>query len=603
MDRSIIPLKKLLDEERIGVIIFLASLIFIIAISHPQIFLNDEWISTNQLAQIEGGHQFIINEGKYGTYENATPSLYFEARKNLLGYPIFLPLIALPALKCVALFGDSFDYWVITLWTLLVIFLALLIRKWYPDHGKVGRVSYTSLIILVAFVIFIINIIYYVPFYVNAPDAPREVAAIILTNNMLFAGMAVIIFMTVYTIFLDKWIAILGTLICMGSSSYLIWASSAKDHMLELFLFSVIVFGIISYFYSGKFRFWVLSFLFIGFFAWDRPEMGIQLLISVLVIFSIIVVKEWPDIEKKKTLLFLILSPFFTLIGAIPLFINNYLVSGNPLILMYTIMEIESSGEVQGANNGLLSIFSFLITRTTPQINTIGQDFLGIFLLPQNGSIGLFLLIPLFLIGILAIPLSYRKISIVTNKNEFYVILFLVILSIASLISYVSKYPGIYLDEGIIPDMRYLSPVYLALNLIGFIILSKFFRTKEDNFRILEHIFMFTIILIAFLILWFFVNLHKGIEFVDILTQLSITVTVFILFSVVLCCVILHMYLNNKTDRKYFLIAISIAIVLPFIWQLGVIFLISTKVAGAEGYTFWLPLVKKVVYGLYSLML
>lgn len=600
-------IEQIFKEQKFCIIIFLVAFIFIIFVSHPQIFINDEWISANQLAQIDIGHQFIVNEGKYGAYENATPFLYFESHKNLLGYPLFLPLISLPALKLITFLGDSFDYWVITIWTLLVILLAMIIRRWYPDHGNVWGFSYASLLILFAFVVFIVNIIYYVPFYISAPDAPREVAAIIFTNNLLFAGMSVVLFKIVHTIFQDKWFAIFGTLACIGSSSYLIWASSAKDHMLQIFLFSVIIFGVISFLYSGKFRFWILSFYFIGLLAWDRPEMGIPVLISVFVFFCLIVVRNWQNIEKKKNILFLILSPVFTLIGAIPLFINNYLVSGNPFIVTYTIWDsgVGSAG-VSGTATptfGIFSIFSLFITQITPHPDSLMQDLIRIFFLPNNGSIGILTLTPLFLMGILAIPLFYQKIKKNTVKNEIYLLIFLIIITTATLMSCASRFQGLYFDEGILPDMRLLSNIYLPLNLIGLIILSKFFQNREDIFRILEYFFMVLIILLAILILWFFFCLYDGVEFLFVLSQITVSITVFILFSICLSSGILYLHWKGKIDRKYFLVAISFAIALPVIWQIGVIFLISTKVAGAEGYTFWLPLVKKIVYGLYSLML
>jgi len=93
--------------QAIPVLVFLFALFFILTFSNPALFLNDEWITVNQLHQLDQGTQVIINEGKYGTFVNGTPSPYFAERHNLLGYTMMLPILSLPVLKLFGLFGDS----------------------------------------------------------------------------------------------------------------------------------------------------------------------------------------------------------------------------------------------------------------------------------------------------------------------------------------------------------------------------------------------------------------------------------------------------------------------------------------------------------------
>ena len=66
-----------------------------------------------------------------------------------------------------------------------------------------NRIPVSSLIIIFAFVIFIANMIFYQPFTISPDNAPREAAAIILTNNILFAGTVVTIFAINRAIFRD----------------------------------------------------------------------------------------------------------------------------------------------------------------------------------------------------------------------------------------------------------------------------------------------------------------------------------------------------------------------------------------------------------------
>ncbi|KUG05659.1 hypothetical protein ASZ90_016912 [hydrocarbon metagenome] len=608
--------QRIVEREKAGVILFIAALIFIIVISHPQILLNDEWITTNQLAQLHSGSQFILNEGKYGTYENGTPFAYFEHRNNILGYPLFLPLISLPALHIITLFGDTFDYWMITGWTLLVILLALLIRTYYPEYAKIRGVPWTSFLIIIAFVLFIVNILYYVPFYISPPDAPREVAALILTNNLLFAGMAVAIYATVRVLSRNQGLALLGTVICMGSSSYFIWASSAKDHMLQAFLVSLIVFGIVSYLYSGKYRFWFLSFFFVGLLAWDRPEMGIPVLLSVLVVFALLTVRDRLQPETKKNLAFLIMSPFFTLIGALPLLINNYLVSGNPLVAMYTIwstgvedagMGTSAGGLPEGvtstASQGITSISSLLIRQVTPQFDTLPRDLFKIMLFPENGSIGILMLTPFFIIGLLAIPFWYPKIKEKISKTDISAIISLAILAFGILISFARSFPGVFQSMGIGPDIRYLCPIYIPLNLIGIIVVFSFLTDTQDVWKIIRYVFILSLGLLVALTLGFFIVINNDVDFYLMLARLTTALTIGILVSIAACMFILFLYRYARIDRNAVIIVFSLLIALPLIWQLGTVFLTYTMAAGLEGYTFWLPFMRKALYGLFELML
>ncbi len=167
--------KFFLKKNHLYMIVFISALLLSILVSHPQFLINDEWITGNQLAQLDQGHQILINEGKYGMYPNGTLYSYFQSHNNALGYPIFLPLISLPALKVIKLFGDTFDYWLMTFWSLLLICLGLIIQKFYPKILILNQISLSSFLIVLAFFVFIINMILYIPFTISPSDAPREV--------------------------------------------------------------------------------------------------------------------------------------------------------------------------------------------------------------------------------------------------------------------------------------------------------------------------------------------------------------------------------------------------------------------------------------------
>ena len=67
----------LVEHSKYHFFVFLIALFIALTFAHPQIFVTDEWVTANQLSQIHLGHQVLVNEGKYGVYENGTPSNYF----------------------------------------------------------------------------------------------------------------------------------------------------------------------------------------------------------------------------------------------------------------------------------------------------------------------------------------------------------------------------------------------------------------------------------------------------------------------------------------------------------------------------------------------
>jgi hypothetical protein len=72
----------------LSLIIFLLSLFFILMITPPGLYTNDEWITANQLHQLDIGHQVTFSEGKYGVTANGTVSAYFTYRQNVLMYSL-----------------------------------------------------------------------------------------------------------------------------------------------------------------------------------------------------------------------------------------------------------------------------------------------------------------------------------------------------------------------------------------------------------------------------------------------------------------------------------------------------------------------------------
>jgi len=185
---------RLLRENAVSVIIFLVLLCFITTFSNPGIFLNDEWITANQLYQLNAGQQVVFNEGPYGIYDTGEVTEYFIHRGNVLQYTLILPLLALPVLKFFSLFGDNFRFPIVILCSVIPLCIALLVGTCYPHYGKIRGIRWIWPAIALSFLLLLANMVWYYPFAFTAPDAPKEVAALVFTNHILFALTGVILY-------------------------------------------------------------------------------------------------------------------------------------------------------------------------------------------------------------------------------------------------------------------------------------------------------------------------------------------------------------------------------------------------------------------------
>lgn len=195
---------SIIKNNLIPILIFLAALFFMITFSNPALYVDDEWITANQLHQLNIGHQVVINEGKYGVYDNGTPTEYFQHRNNNLGYTLMLPALSLPMLKVFEIFGDAFRYPVILLWTLLPIVMVLLIELFYPKYSRFYGIRSLWIAVPIMFITFLYNILNYTTFPLTAPDAPKEVAAIVFTQYIILSLLCAVIYKICETAFTGK---------------------------------------------------------------------------------------------------------------------------------------------------------------------------------------------------------------------------------------------------------------------------------------------------------------------------------------------------------------------------------------------------------------
>jgi hypothetical protein len=593
----------LIREYVLMIIIFLVSLFFITTFSNPGLFINDEWITTNQLYQLGSGHQVIVNEGTYGTHETGEVAEFFIARGNVLQYTLILPIISLPVLLLFSLFGDNFRFLIILLWSFIPLFIGLLIGTYYPQYGKLKGVSWIWPVIILSFILFLVNISIYYPFAFISTGAPKEVVSIVFANHILFALTAVILYQCAMLMYSsDKWKAIFAAILVLANSSFLFWAGNAKDHMLVAFLFSLVILFFIRYFTHRNFLDAAFGFLIIGILTWARPEVGFFVfLLSAL--WILIFNYHYPNnLKENKTHTFL--GTFGSILcvipGIIPFLINNYLVTGSPFTPTFFVgktVEITgttinpvtgniSSVIVGGVTehplnpvellNSILSILNFSpyqILSSLPRV----------LFLPENGNMGLITVCPLAIFAIITLISLFRKKICPVDSP---LILYLTMLTIAIFLAYINLFPIISTDPGIVPDMRWLSPIYIPLGLMGtfsvFTFLAKIPVKDLLKKYLAIAIISVPVFFLLIIILQPFGGVYKG-------YSIFYELIIYLLFGLIFMGWLA--YRRGLIKFQYLVMGILVLLAIPFSWQMMMVFLYS--VVKFDGYPFWIPIVEQ----------
>lgn len=592
---------NLFRQYSLHILIFLCTFFFVLTISNPAVFLNDEWITLNQLRQIDEGHQVIFNEGTYGVWKNGTTTQYFEYRDHLLAYTLMLPVLSIPALKFLSVFGDQFRYIILLIWSFIPLLAMFILEFYYPQYARYRGIRWLYVVLLGMGILLFLNLSYYYTFPFTGPTSPREIAAVVLTQHILLAMMAVVMFSTLMMLLKNCWASIFGVIVTLGCSSYFFWAGNAKDHLLVAAVFSVCIYFMIRYLVKRSYAIGALAFTSIGLLAWARTEFGfIVFLISVV----FIVIVELKTGEKRDRVAFLkrLVLPLFTILGAIPLFLNNIYMTGNPLIptsLLYMQEEyttgiLESIGSSQQvvAPAGLFAFPQKILKLYSIQWDTLGQDLWGIFILPENGAMSVLSVAPLLVLVLIAVPIIIylgRNVNPSSKNLVFY--LFLMILAV--FFTYLGGFHSMISSRGIAPDMRYLTPAYLPVALLGMMFIYSHLKSvdwKKWVFITLSGL-CFVVPLIFFIIFSLFPmgGLIKG------------EIRFFIVYSMVLLVIFLLVFLGTlkrKIPPEYSVFALVLLVSSPFTWQCIMCF--AFPIAKFNGYPFWIPLTEYIFSLLFS---
>jgi len=607
-DNIIDNCQSFVTRHQVHCIVFLIVFFTALTFLHPVIILNDEWITVNQMSQLHAGHQVIINEGKFGLWENGTISQYFEKKSNILAYSVFQPLISIPAFWMIDLTGAHYPFFLLYLWSMAGFILILYAGYLFQNHIFLKKYWAGLFFVFGAFLLFFINLYYYVSFPVSTTDALNaapEVAAIVLTNLILLSISAVLIYDINYSFFNETGYSFFGTVVTLSCSSFFFWVTGCKDHVLVFFIFTAVLFSIVKFHKGRDLWFFTLAFLFSGLLAWARPELAFFVFLA-LCLYWLHIFYHCRSTKRATTeYLKFFSAPFFTLIGALPFFTNNLMVTKNIFLPAWILWSdtnfVSTSGEsISGSvisisgGNPFNTIFGLFRKMVVIDPSTFFGDLVGVFTHAENGSIGIFSLCPLFLVTLVVITILVVMKRVQVSPDEKNDIFLILLMAAAVFITYAIEIRSLNISHGVIPDIRYLSPIYLPLNLLGLIFFRKLSAVSGRYIMILKMIVVLWVIEIPIslvLVSQYYRDYQNQVSYLKGLnagfSMILLTACIFLVLLIIYC------ELNQK---RVIITSFGIAILcsLPVIWQINASFLLRVFSTGA-GYSYIIPVVR-VIY-------
>jgi hypothetical protein len=449
---------------------------------------------------------------------------------------------------------------------------------------------------------FIINLFLYYPWPFTALDAPREAAAVVFTNHLIFAVMTVVIYLTCKIIFEDTRFSIFGTVACISCSSYIFWAANAKDHILVAALVATVILFLVRYIRSHSWRDVAFAFVSIGILAWARPEVGLTILIAAVVVYLWIAMNEGHFRRSNLLESFYALAlPFLTVIGAIPLFINNAIVTGNPLVPAFWVYEKQlingasTGNEVIGnavlsvptPSGGLQGFIAVVLNHFSPRLATLPGDIFGILFSPASGNMSLVAISPLIVIALTVLPITWLFHRDCFTSFDKRIILLLVAIGVAVWAAYLRSLPGLNASTGIVPDIRYLVPFYLPAGLLGVYAIRTVTKRGDEQSLMQGTVSCILIGLPLFIgaivILQPFGGLYAG-------YTAFFKYSTFVLLALSLCAI--YLVSVERISIKVLIAILGLLFAAPFAWQIMMVFLYS--IGKFNGYPLWIPLVEDI---------
>ena len=549
---------------------FIVVTFIILSITGAGIFVDDEWVSAQQLKQLGEGHQIITNEGTYGYYANGTGGNYFIARNNLFMYTMALPIISLPIYELIKLSGDNYTRVIfIAIWGLL----GVLIFQYLYNMRKI-KIKYMKMGIGVITLLMLINVFLYHTFLTIGKFIPTEVLAIVFTNIILFGLFSVIVHKIIDKLFEDnirfKLFAFITLLSC---TSLIFWVGNCKDHMLTVLIATAILYFLIKYEQEKSMTSLSFALLLTGLLAWVRIEIGAGMLIGISAYLLLFHFKN--TFSNKWTLS---ISLF---VGSIPLWINNYISTGSFFIHPFTVATTEVYAIRPNSTEDIIAAQAIFDAVANP----LWTPFHTLFS-PASGSVALLVIIPLVAIIIPAYILKQVKLS----QTD---ILLLFIAFGSSIYHIIVSTKFMHADTGIMPDLRYFIFFYTTITLF---MLSILYKIKPDlNYK---KIAMYCILTTGLLFILF--TTYSGIVS-ERGTYRDLNKIVNTLGAITMGAGVIAIINDIRLNKNYLTYILPIMVAIPLAWQLVMLFIYHNS--KAQAYPMFIPITEFIYNYLFGLLL
>ncbi len=572
-------------------ITFVLLLAISLIIGYPHLSLTDEWITANQLNHLVTGDDLLFGYEPYGGVE------YAASHHDTLCYTLALPIVSLPAYYLFSLFGDDFRLAVLILWSALLLALLLMVEFWYPEYARFRGIPWTWAGIVSWGVLFVLNAALYRQFWFVRGVQPYdvgvypEVAAIVFTNSIVFAFLAVVAFLIFREVLgSDRW-GVFGLAATVCCSSYLFWSGNAKDHALVALLFAVALYCFTLYLTRENALYLFMSFIAVGWTAFARPELG-PALAAGFFLFGVAVAASKGHREAGKAVLAAAGVP----LGALPLLVNNWGLSGSPLVLPWTAGYASATGKA--LPSGSESLLGTVAGHYTPPTGDLLSGLYGTFFEPvRAGSAGFFQVSPIsFFALLLAAAIGYALIrqrpTGITSRDA-RLLTFFTFAAILVFLTYTRSIPGMPVSPGIVPDMRYLSPAYLPMLVLGVYALK---HAGLDGDGVGEALrILFWLVIIDLPLRFIILQAISGNNFAGQVTFLMYLTYIFLAGAAALYVAVLA----RRASPRLLAYAVPVLMLFSLAWLAVVDFRFATSCW--EGYHFWIPVVEYIWYIQYTI--
>ena len=421
---------------------------------------------------------------------------------------------------------------------------------------------------------FFLNLYFYKTISVNPDTSPYEILGVGLYHLIILCLLIALIYSICRLLFNEELFALFATITSISCSSYLFWATTLKDHIDTVFFLTLIIFLILKYRQTGDPWYYPAAFIVSGLIIWIRPEFGVFIAIATLILLITPIISAIRRGEEDYKKLILFFSPFFTVIGTIPLFIGNYLTTGNPLLLAWQVktgpggINLTTNTSSLPESTTVITVAETIIHRLTPGTESLGSDIYGFLISPMTLKVPLLSLTPLFTLGLLLLPFIYLYLKRRIEKDEWITISTLIIFVIATFMAYSTSITGLGMSIGVYPDVRYLSPAYLPLNLIGLLIIRKIIPDSVVIKRILLRFCFFVIIGIP-VVIGLMTYFHSSLDFWEMFLYLNGITPVIIYLSIGISFILITIGILNSGRVNIPVTFIAISLAIPLIWQVA----------------------------------